>query len=133
MRVYIASHEKYALGIVEALKLLTGGSVNITPICAYDQNLPDERKVERVFDDTIDLSVVENEIVIFTDLIGGSITNAAIKYMKKDNRIHVVAGFNLSLLLEFFLACERGLSVENAITKANIAGKNGIVYVNSLY
>ena len=133
MKVYIASHEKYALGIVETLNLLTGGSVKITPICAYDQSLPDDRTVEGVFADTVDLSAGENEIVIFTDLIGGSVTNAAIKYMKRDSRIHVVAGFNLSLLLEFFLACEKGLSVENAITKATFAGKNGIVYVNSLY
>lgn len=134
MKVYVASHEKYALGTVEALNLLTGRSVEITPICAYDQNLPDEDTVEEIFASTVDLSVGENEkIVIFTDLIGGSVTNAAIKYMQRDKRIHVVAGFNLPLLLEFVLACEKGLSVEDAIKKSSIAGKNGIVYVNELY
>lgn len=134
MKVYVASHEKYALGTVEALNLLTGRSVEIVPICAYDQNLPDEDSVEEIFASTVDLSIGEDEkIIIFTDLIGGSVTNTAIKYMQKDKRIHVVAGFNLSLLLEFVLACDRGLSIENAITKATLAGKNGIVYVNKLY
>ncbi|WP_190317072.1 PTS sugar transporter subunit IIA [Thermoanaerobacterium thermosaccharolyticum] len=134
MRLYIASHEKYALGIIEALNLLIGRSVKITPICAYDKTLPDEKSVEEIFASTVDLSISKNEkIIIFTDLIGGSVTNTAIKYMKRDERVHVIAGFNLSLLLEFILACESGLSVENAIAKSILAGKNGIVYINELY
>lgn len=134
MKVYVASHEKYALGTVEALNLLTGGSVEIIPICVYDQNLPSENTVEEIFKSRVDLKVGKDEkIIIFTDLIGGSVTNTAIKYMQRDKRIHVVAGFNLSLLLEFVLACERKLTVEDAITKAVLSGKNGIVYVNELY
>lgn len=134
MKVYVASHEKYASGIIEALNLLTGGSVKVTPVCAYDQDIPDENTVEEIFASAIDLNAGENEkIVIFTDLIGGSVTNTAVKYMKKDKRIHVIAGFNLSMLLEFVLAAESGLPIEKAVTKATLAGKEGIVYINELY
>jgi fructoselysine and glucoselysine-specific PTS system IIA component len=44
-----------------------------------------------------------DELVIFSDLLGGSITNQAIRFALKEN-VHIVSGFNLPLLIDVLLS-----------------------------
>ncbi len=45
--------------------------------------------------------------MIFTDLLGGSINNSAVSVLMRHRNVFVVAGINLTLLLEFL--CEEAL------------------------
>jgi fructoselysine and glucoselysine-specific PTS system IIA component len=78
---------------------------------------------------------ISDEWVLFTDLLGGSITNQILRHVGGDGgvppTIHIVAGFNLPLLIEILLADEsRPLKevIEDAIAQA----KDQLVYVNKL-
>ena len=41
----------------------------------------------------------DNELIIFTDLLGGSINNIFLKYIDSEN-VYLIAGVNLAILIE---------------------------------
>nr|VXZ87525.1 EIIAB-Man [Klebsiella pneumoniae] len=69
-------------------------------------------------------------MVIFTDLLGGSINNSAVSVLMRHRNVFVVAGINLTLLLEFLL-CEEA-TTEAAIIYATSAARESIVFINPL-
>ena len=71
-----------------------------------------------------------DEVVIFTDLLGGSINNSAVSVLMRHRNVFVVAGINLTLLLEFLL-CEEA-TTEAAIIYATSAARESIVFINPL-
>ena len=50
-------------------------------------------------------------LIILTDLIGGTPNNVSIKQLN-NNRIQIIAGINLPLLLELLMAQSAGKSIE---------------------
>lgn len=68
--------------------------------------------------------------MIFTDLLGGSINNSAVSVLMRHRNVFVVAGINLTLLLEFLL-CEEA-TTEAAIIYATSAARESIVFINPL-
>lgn len=125
----IATHGGLAEGVRSSLDLIVGPMENVFLIQAYlQENKPIEEELR------ILLQHREDEWVIFTDLLGGSITNQILRFVAGDGKevlstIHIVAGFNLPLLIEILLSDEaRPLKevIEDAITQA----KDQLVYVN---
>ncbi|XYG88875.1 hypothetical protein QH637_15660 [Heyndrickxia coagulans] len=50
----------------------------------------------------------ENEIIIFTDLYGGSVTQKIIAYASSIKRkVHLISGFNLPVILEVVLSTKK--------------------------
>lgn len=100
-KILVATHGYYANGIKSSLEILTGIKDNITAINAYvnDENIDEKLKT---FFETIS---VEDEVVVFTDLYGGSV-NQKVTALSKDKNIFIVAGFNLSMVVETFLYVE---------------------------
>jgi fructoselysine and glucoselysine-specific PTS system IIA component len=68
--------------------------------------------------------------VVFSDLLGGSITNQLVRAAAGKN-IHIIAGFNLPLLIEVVLA-DPGTPVEEVLTEAIGRAMEQMVYVNQL-
>jgi mannose/fructose-specific phosphotransferase system component IIA len=123
----IATHGSFALGIKSSLDIIIGPMENVFIIQAYlEENKSIEEELDKVFqhkDDT-------DEWVIFSDLLGGSITNQVLRHGLGKNA-HIISGFNLPLLIEVLLSdTESALPeiIENAISQA----KEQIVYVNKL-
>ena len=71
-----------------------------------------------------------DELIIFTDLLGGSITNQAVRFTQGRN-VHIVSGFNLALLIEVLMA-DINTSAEEVIESAIQNAKEQIVYVTKL-
>lgn len=107
MRKYlIATHRKMAEGIVDTLKFFAG-DIEIQALSAYvdDNELKDEKILSYI------KLAAEDELVIFTDLEAGSITQKFFPYLKNKN-IYMVTGINMPLILSVVLAETETLSHE---------------------
>lgn len=122
-RFVIASHHQMAFGLRDTLQFLTSRE-NITDISAYvdDERLEDQ--VERVMASF----GAEDEIVILTDMLGGSVNQHFCSYMSE--RCHLISGVNLPCALSLVLQPE-----DVPLTKETIRGiveeaRTHLVYVN---
>lgn len=127
MRRYIvASHGKFAYGVVDTLKILLGEQENIEYICAYSEQANESigEKVKEIVDNIKN----NEEVVVLTDLLGGSITNEFAKYMNEN--IHIVAGINVLFIIEIILG-NKDTPVNQLIDTSLDRAKNGMVYLNN--
>ncbi|HBQ8607546.1 TPA: PTS mannose transporter subunit IIAB, partial [Klebsiella pneumoniae] len=99
------------------------------PVCAYDEDIVTTEQLEQTLEHLI-VQANGDEVVIFTDLLGGSINNSAVSVLMRHRNVFVVAGINLTLLLEFLL-CEEA-TTEAAIIYATSAARESIVFINPL-
>ncbi|HFZ8993802.1 TPA: PTS sugar transporter subunit IIA [Citrobacter freundii] len=127
--IYVASHGHFARGLVNSLSLLIGDDHGVTPVCAYEGDIVTTEDLEQTLEKLI-ARANGTEVVIFTDLLGGSINNSAAKVLLHHRHVFVVAGVNLTLLLEFLL-CEEP-DTEAAILYATSAARESIVFINAL-
>jgi len=124
MQYIIATHGSLAEGYVNTIQVLTQAT-NVHAICAYV-------KGEQFPENLIELLAVypeEEPVMIFTDLVGGSVSQKIMEVIKRKNT-HIIAGVNLPLILEFIMG-NVGTSkeeIEGVIQEA----KMQLVYVNPL-
>ena len=123
----IATHGGFAKGVHSSLELIIGSIENIHLIQAYvDENKPIGEEVTTLLADAGN----DEEWIIFSDLLGGSITNQILQVALREN-VHIVAGFNLPVLLEVLLA-DTDSPVEEVIEQAIFNAREQLVYVNKL-
>jgi fructoselysine and glucoselysine-specific PTS system IIA component len=123
----IATHGKLAGGVKSSLDIITGAADNFFLIEAYvDENHSVEDDIKTIIN-----QLGENdELIVFTDLLGGSITNQILQHARQKN-VHVVSGFNLALVIEILLA-DTYTPAEEVIEEAIENAKQQMVYVNAL-
>lgn len=124
MKYIIATHGKLAEGYLETLKMFTTEE-NIYALCAYSMN-----------GDNVDIELenitaqieTQEELIIFTDLFGGSVTQKVVAYFENWN-VKIYAGVNLPFVLEVILRGDdlRDTDIEEILSNA----KNQIVDVKA--
>ena len=123
----IAAHGNFSSGIKSSIDIIAGKIENVFIIDAYsDGNKSIEDELGRILSGM----QANDELIVCTDLMGGSITNQLVRFALQEN-VHIIAGMNLPLLLEIMLAdAETPVTeiIENAITLA----REQLVYVNKL-
>lgn len=119
-KILIATHATYAEGIRAAAELILGPQSGITTICAYTEGVILERALEEYFE----ACTPEDEVIVLTDIYGGSVNQACMKYMERPG-VHLLTGVNLALLLQV-ITMEEGEELREAIKEA----KEQISYVN---
>jgi fructoselysine and glucoselysine-specific PTS system IIA component len=123
----IATHGKLAGGVKSSLDIITGAADGVFLIEAYiDENRSVEDDIKAVINQLGD----DDELIAFTDLLGGSITNQILQHGLQKN-VHVVSGFNLALVIEIILA-DGDTPAEQVIAEAIESAKQQMVYVNAL-
>src|ERR1700749_4202271 len=124
----IVSHGALAGGFRSALELITGAAGDVVVIDAYvDENKPVEEELMR----TLQGAGAEEEWVVFTDLLGGSITNQVLRVMAElpgGSAIHIVAGVNLPLVIEVVLG-DPETPVTEVLAEAIGRARDQLVYV----
>ncbi|KYC73250.1 PTS sugar transporter subunit IIA [Heyndrickxia coagulans] len=65
-------------------------------------------------------------MIVFADLLSGSPFNTAIMKAMKDDRIKVIYGVNLGMLIEAVMNRNMGTSVDEIVQNALANGKNQI-------
>src|ERR1700760_1020558 len=97
----IVSHGEFAGGIKSALELITGAAPGVAVLQAYvDENRSVEEEIGGLIGDG-------EEWVVFTDLLGGSITNQVLRTavdLGVTGSVHIVAGMNLPLVIEVVMS-----------------------------
>ena len=123
----IATHGTFSTGVRSSLNMIIGDTGNLYIIEAYvDDKVNVEDQIRLVLDEISN----EDELIIFSDIMGGSVTNQLLQQALKPN-MHIVSGFNLPLLIEIMLA-DAETPINEVIDDAIINAKEQMVYVNTL-
>lgn len=123
MRFVMATHGTFADGIKESIKLIAGEFKNLKALSCYmkeDFNLKDEI-------DKILLEGKDEEIIVVTDIFGGSVNNAFFERIPENKNLFVISGLNLPLMLELLGEYEDYSSAENLIINS-ISNTNDSVH-----
>ncbi len=121
----IVSHGGLARGIKSSLELIAGPADGVHVLEAYvEENKPIEEELARLFAEE------GVEWVVFSDLLGGSVTNQVVR-AGNGKPVHIVAGFNLPLVIEVVLS-DAALPVEEILGEATRRAREQLVYVNPL-
>ena len=127
----IVSHGALAGGFRNALELITGAAGDVFVVQAYlEENKPVEEELSRLLQG----AGGEEEWVVFTDLLGGSITNQVLRVMAGlpgRDAIHIVAGVNLPLVIEVVLG-DPETPVNEILMDAVVRARDQLVYVNGI-
>lgn len=97
--IIIASHGRFAEGLSHTLEFIAGVR-DAEVICAYVDDSPLEEQVKAVFSKIS----VEDEVLVLTDIMQGSVNQAFAPYMGK--KVFLVAGVNVPCCLELAFAEE---------------------------
>jgi fructoselysine and glucoselysine-specific PTS system IIA component len=94
-QIILASHGKFASGILNSLQLICGDNQSVMAIDCY---------VEETFDLSKTISKTmeqyqQDEVVVVTDIFGGSVNNEFLRYLGQPN-FYLISGLNLPLLIE---------------------------------
>ena len=123
----IATHGRLASGVKSSLDLIIGVTENLFLIEAYtDENRPVEAEIKAIVDQLTD----SEELVIFSDILGGSVTNQLLQQALKPG-IYIVSGFNLPLVMEIMLA-DTDTPLDEVIEQAIESAAKQMVFVNKL-
>jgi len=120
----IATHGNLATGVKSTLDIIIGQTENVFLIEAY---VKENKGIESDLSALLKKLGKNEELIIFTDLLGGSITNQAVRFTHGRN-VHIISGFNLALLIEVLMA-ETSTPAEEVIETAVQNAKEQIVYV----
>ena len=126
-KLLIATHSVFADGIKNAMELVTGEQNSVSTLCAYTNDMTE---VETPIKQIIDALCDDEELIVTTDIFGGSVNNEFMKYLSKSN-IYLIAGVNLPLLFELIM----NLESENTVQMIETAVKNArkqLQYCNPL-
>lgn len=127
IKIIIATHGIFADGIYDSLSMIIGEKENIERLNAYVDENKDYPKI--IEDYVASHNYNESDLLVITDLYGGSVNNEFMKYLE-DYPFYLVSGLNLGLLLEFALL-QKPLSLE--LVKETIAkSKGNIVLCNEI-
>lgn len=123
----IATHGTFAAGVKSSLDIIIGSIEHVFLIQAYvDANISVETQINEVMSRVSET----DELVVFCDILGGSITNQVLQHALRPN-VHVISGFNLPLLIEV-LMIDIDTPIEEVIASALNNAKEQMTYVNKL-
>jgi len=123
----IATHGTFAAGVKSSLDIIIGAVEHVFLIQAYiDDTISVEVQINEVLEQISDT----DELIVFCDILGGSITNQILQHALRPN-VHVISGFNLPLLIEVLMA-DAETPAEEVITSAIENAKEQMTYVNKL-
>ena len=119
-KIVIASHNKLAFGMKKTVEFLTGFT-DIYELSAYIDNGDIHKQVKEIMDDV----KKEDEVFVFTDILGGSVTQNFFPYC----RVHVICGMNLPIILTVISELDEDIKKED-IYRMIEESRESIVYVN---
>lgn len=128
--IVITTHSTLCEGYLKATKfILMNDATGISAVPFKENTSPDD------FEESMKEIISQHHLqplIILTDLIGGTPNNVSIKQLN-NNRIQIIAGINLPLLLELLMAQSAGKSIEEIDFKELLNNsQKSMVHINSL-
>lgn len=126
-KIIIASHGSFASGIKNSMEIICGIQPRVSTMDAYMTNNFDLKKeVEKIF---LDLDDEGKELIVVTDIFGGSINNEFMEYVGRQN-FYLISGLNLPLLVGLVSRIDQSMSTEIIIREVLKDSKELIQYCN---
>lgn len=95
IKFVLATHGNFAIGIKQSIEMIAGNFENLQAIpCYTEENFDLNCQVEKILNEN------KGDIVVVTDIFGGSVNNFFMEKMKNHKNLYVISGLNLSLILE---------------------------------
>lgn len=123
-RIVLASHGELANGMKDSVEILVGDVPNVYSICAYTNGIDDvEEQIDALFSSFDN----DDEIIVITDVFGGSVNKA---FMKKldSYKFWLISGMSLGLVIQMIIGPEN--NTEESITSVIDSAKNNIIFCN---
>ena len=118
MRQFIvASHAHFASGIVESIGLLSGERENVHALSMYVDGNEDLVKEAAAI---LDGFAADDEVVVCTDLFGGSVNNEFTKIVQTRPNTHLVTNMNLPLLIQLLFVPDSTPYVNDLLGQAEL-------------
>jgi PTS system mannose-specific IIA component len=126
--ILIVSHGSFGNELLKSSEMIIGKIQNVECISfnVGDKYIDLCKKVEESIN-----RVGNNDLIVFTDMYGGSTFNAVDKLMKNNNFYHI-SGVNLPLFMDIAINKD-SYSMDEMIEKIIKNGKKSIVFVNDKF
>lgn len=121
--IILSGHGNFATGVQSAFQLIAGKQEKFEAV-DFEEGMSSESLHQRL-QEKISKIGIGNEIVIFTDIPGGTPFNQSVMLSAENKNIKVIAGTNLPILLDGLF--KRELPLEEYVLSVLEAGKNGVV------
>jgi len=124
----IVSHGKLAEELLNALTIILGEVLNIEAISIgwYDDVEESKKKINK----SLKKVDQKNGVAIFTDMFGGTPSNLSFSFMK-DNKVEIITGVNLPMLIKF-VSLQRSNNLKEVARKVVEQGKKNIHLASAL-
>ena len=127
-KIVLASHHLLADGLKDTIQYVMSTLTNIEAVSAYMDHVPVEEQLKNALGEINE----DDEYIIFTDMLGGSVNQEAVKYLQYPN-VYIITGMNLPIVLSVVLSLSSCDKVnEDVIRNAIEDAKSQIVYVNDV-
>lgn len=126
-KIIIASHQYLAQGLKSTLEYIVPNTVEVIDINAYIENISVENQILT----SLEQCNEEEQIFVFTDLLGGSVNQEFIDKISKYN-IELIAGANLPIIMTIVLSLGEQDLTKDEIREAIEEARDQLVYVNDL-
>lgn len=122
MKILVIGHGRFAEGIKSAAQIIVGDLSEVTFINTYVDDIDFHVELDKYFSNN-------TNILVLTDLFGGSVNQAIMQYITKEN-IEIITGVNIPLVLEILLSNITGknLDIREIVSNA----KEQIMFVNDV-
>lgn len=126
MRFLMATHGNFAKGIKESIELILGKFQNLNELSCYTNKEFDlEKEIEKIIN-----GVNGEELIVVTDVYGGSVNNGFLQKLENHKNIHVISGLNLPLMIELLSEQDSYTTTRELIMKSLENTKDEIKYCN---
>jgi fructoselysine and glucoselysine-specific PTS system IIA component len=124
-KILLATHNKLAEAFKSTIDIIIGDTGKVDTLCAYTEDTFDLKA--SILEKLKGVSP-EDELIVVTDVFGGSINNEFMQQIEKFNFI-LIAGMNLTLVGE--LVSMPDLPLKQAVEEAVRSAKEGIRICNN--
>lgn len=122
----LTGHARISEGIASAVELILGKKILYFNAYVDNSDKPFYESIKKEIE-SIDKN---DEIIIFTDIFGGSVNNEMMQLLSLPN-IHLISGMNLGLVIQFLMT-DDDTPIEENINQYIESAKNNIIYCNNL-
>ena len=126
-QIVLIGHGKIGSGVLSSVEIIYGKLDNVSSVDTYvDPNFNLPETVHEIVEKNSD-----KDLIVVTDLFGGSVNNEFLKYISQDN-FYLITGMNLSLVIELVsqLNISNNKSVDEMIRHTISSTKNSIQYLD---
>ena len=127
--ILLASHGKFAEGMLDTINIFSANPDQIEAICLSPGD--DMAGFINKIKEAIDRLDTGDGVMVFCDLLFGTPCNCSGRLLKDEtyaDRVTVITGMNLSMVLEYVGSRETGIELDQLLT----TGKDGIADFGSI-